>query len=142
MPFYGHSPRVRAVIHHDGRFLLAQHNNRRPENMGKWGTPGGRVEHADPDLQEALRREIREEFEIEVTVIGWVGTYEYKKREHHVFLVHPHSTQFVIDADEILAYGWFTLAQVRQLAEEDRLHTGFELDAIERSLALLARRQR
>ncbi|MGH2352795.1 MAG: hypothetical protein ACRDJN_14400 [Chloroflexota bacterium] len=32
----GEAPvRVKAVIERDGRYLLAQHNNRLPENLGK-----------------------------------------------------------------------------------------------------------
>ena len=136
-----HPPRVRAVLYHTGRFLLVQHNNFRPETIGKWGTPGGRVEHWDADLEEALRREIREEFETEIDIRAFVGTYEYRKREHHVFLAFPVRTQFMLDPDEILDYRWLTLDEIRAWEAADRLHTGFELDAVERSLRLLAESQ-
>lgn len=32
--------RVKAVIRRDGWYLLAVHNNRVPENKGKWNFPG------------------------------------------------------------------------------------------------------
>ncbi|MBN2469749.1 MAG: NUDIX hydrolase [Anaerolineae bacterium] len=134
----GHPPRVRAVLHHAGRFLLVQHNNKRPENIGKWGTPGGGVEPGDPDLVEALRREMREEFEIEIDVHEFVQTYEYHKREHHVFLASPARTNFILDPEEILDYRWLTVEEIRAWDAAGRLHTGFELDAVERSLRLLA----
>lgn len=137
----GHPPRVRAVLHHAGRFLLVQHNNKRPENIGKWGTPGGGVEPGDADLVEALRREMREEFETEIDVLGFIRTYEYGKREHHVFLASPLRTAFSPDPAEILDYRWLTVAEIRAWDAADRLHTGFELDAVERSLRFLARHQ-
>lgn len=133
-----HMPRVRAVLHHTGRFLLAQHNNTIPENIGKWGLPGGGVEKSDIDLVEALRREMREEFETEIVVQGFVETYEYKKREHHVYLASPLQHEFVTDPNEILAYRWLSAAEIAAWDAANRLHTGFELDAIQRSLAILA----
>lgn len=133
-----HLPRVRVVLYHDHRFLLAQHNNKAPENIGKWGLPGGGVEQFDSDLQEALRREIREEFEIEIDIWKFIETYEYKKREHHVFLASPLQLNFVTDPAEILDYRWLTAAEIIGWEAENRLHTGFELDAIQRSLAILA----
>jgi 8-oxo-dGTP diphosphatase len=55
-----------ALILHQGKVLAAQ----RSESMdlpGKWEFPGGKVEeHEDP--KECLRREIREELGIEITV--------------------------------------------------------------------------
>lgn len=133
-----HLPRVRAVLYHEDRFLLAQHNNKSPENIGKWGLPGGGVEFYDIDLKEALRREIREEFEIEIDIWKYVETYEYKKREHHVFLASPLQLQFVTDINEILDYRWLTADEIIKWEAANRLHTGFELDAIQRSLAILA----
>ena len=49
-------PAVRAVVLHEGRFLLAQHHNYLPGTIGKWGLPGGRIEATDADLVAALRR--------------------------------------------------------------------------------------
>lgn len=133
-----HAPAVRAVLRHEDRFLLVQHNHRKPENLGQWGIPGGRVENFDADLIEALRREIREEFESEIRVIGFIHTYTYKNRDHHVFLAAPANLQFITHPDEILETAWLTLAEVTTLHHAGKLHTGFELDAIERSLTLLS----
>jgi len=129
-------PGVRAVLRHGGRYLLVRHNNRLPENAGKWGTPGGHIEAGDADPVEALRREMREEFNTEIEVLGLVGVYEYRSREHMVFLATPSSTDFVTDPAEILDYAWLTAAEVAEWAAAGRLHTGFELDAIRRSLIL------
>ncbi len=128
-------PAVRAVVLHEGRFLLAQHHNHLPETVGKWGLPGGRIEATDADLIAALRRELLEEFAMTVDIIGFVAVYTYRCRAHQVFLAHPHSIKFTVKTDEILGTAWLTLEEVAAWHAEGRLHTGFELPAIRASLA-------
>jgi 8-oxo-dGTP diphosphatase len=58
---------VCAIIERDGRFLIA----RRAEGKHlahKWEFPGGKVEAGESE-QDALRRELREELQIEVEII-------------------------------------------------------------------------
>jgi len=66
---------VAAIIHKSGKILIT----RRPSNVhlaGLWEFPGGKVE-ADEALQDALRREIREELGIDIVVLD-----EYFSTEH------------------------------------------------------------
>lgn len=134
----GHAPArvsaVRAVVYHDGRYLLAQHHNYLPETIGKWGLPGGRIELKDADLHAALRRELFEEFGMTVDIIGFIAMYTYRDRAHHIFLARPHSLDFVVDASEILGMTWLTLEEVSDWHKRGLLHTGFELPAIRSSL--------
>lgn len=61
-------PVLAAVIRRDGRYLLA----RRPAHKrhgGLWEFPGGKLEPGESWL-EAARRELREELEVEVVVVG------------------------------------------------------------------------
>ncbi len=135
-------PAVRAVVLHEGRFLLAQHHNHLPETVGKWGLPGGRIEATDADLVAALRRELLEEFAMTVDIIGFVAVYTYRCRAHQVFLARPHSIIFTVKTDEILGTAWLTLEEVAAYHTEGRLHTGFELPAIRASLARYGKRIR
>lgn len=128
-------PAVRAVILHEGRFLLAQHHNHLPETIGKWGLPGGRIEASDADLVAALRRELQEEFDMTADIIGFVAMYMYRERAHQVFLVRPHSIDFRVNANEILGTAWLTLPEVMEWHGKGQLHTGFELAAIRASMA-------
>src|SRR6187551_1677441 len=67
--------RVRCVLMRGGRYLLAQHNSRRRERIGRWGLPGGRLRPAEKP-KACLRRELIEEFGAdELLAIGWF-TYE------------------------------------------------------------------
>jgi 8-oxo-dGTP pyrophosphatase MutT (NUDIX family) len=128
-------PAVRAVVVHEGRFLLAQHHNHLPDTIGKWGLPGGRIEAWDADLIAALRRELHEEFAMTADIVGFVAVYTYRCRAHQVFLAKPHSLDFIVNTDEILGTAWLTLQEVSQWHAKGQLHTGFELPAIRASLA-------
>ncbi|MCC7446654.1 MAG: NUDIX hydrolase [Anaerolineae bacterium] len=128
-------PAVRAVVVHEGRFLLAQHHNHLPDTIGKWGLPGGRIEAWDADLIAALRRELHEEFAMTADIVGFVAVYTYRCRAHQVFLAKPHNLNFIVNTDEILGTAWLTLQEVSQWYAKGQLHTGFELPAIRASLA-------
>ena len=57
-----------AIIERDGRYLIAQ---RRRDAMhgGQWEFPGGKRE-ANETVEACLRREVREELGVEVTITG------------------------------------------------------------------------
>ena len=128
------APAVRAVVVHQGRYLLAQHHNRLPEKIGKWGLPGGRIETTDADLRDALHRELYEEFVITADILGFVAMYTYRDRSHHIYLARPHTIELQVNAQEILEIAWLTLSEVTALHAQAMLHTGFELQAIRASL--------
>jgi len=124
------TPTVRAVMQHEDRYLLVQHDNHLPETIGKWGLPGGRVDPTDTDRESALRRELREEFQVEVEVIGFLHTYIYRERLHHIFHVRPVSMDLVFDPNEILGHTWLTYEEIEAWETAGKLHTGFEYPAI------------
>jgi 8-oxo-dGTP pyrophosphatase MutT (NUDIX family) len=128
-------PAVRAVVVHEGKFLLAQHHNYLPENIGKWGLPGGRIEATDSDLIGALRRELDEEFKMTADILGFVAMYIYRDRAHQIFAAKPHSVDFTVNTDEILGTAWLTLEEVAHWHSLGQMHTGFELPAIRASVS-------
>src|SRR6187551_992119 len=101
--------RVRCVLMRDGRYLLAQHNSRRRERIGRWGLPGGRLRPAEKP-KACLRRELIEELGCEVPYLKRLGDW--------------------LHGDELLAIGWFTYEETAELAAAGKLRTGFELAAI------------
>lgn len=66
---------IAAVMEKDGKILIAQ--RRRGDALeNKWELPGGKME-AGESPEECLRRELREEFDIEAKIGDFVGSSEY-----------------------------------------------------------------
>jgi 8-oxo-dGTP pyrophosphatase MutT (NUDIX family) len=125
----GRVHRVRCVLVHEERYLLAQHNSRRPENFGKWGLVGGRVRAAEQP-KACLRRELMEELRYEVPNLVKLGDYSHRDENHRVFGCEIPEAVQTFDTDELRAIRWFSYAEVCDLATSGQLRTGFELAAI------------
>jgi 8-oxo-dGTP diphosphatase len=76
---------VFAIIVHDGQVLLA-----RRRDIGWWNLPGGGMERGET-VDEALRREVREEIGIEIAIVRLVGVYSKPQKDEVVltFLCYP-----------------------------------------------------
>ena len=79
---------VAGIIYKDlseGRFLIAQRNLKKSQG-GLWEFPGGKVEDGET-RQEALKREIKEEFNADIRVGEYVGEIVHHYPEKDVQLV-------------------------------------------------------
>jgi 8-oxo-dGTP pyrophosphatase MutT (NUDIX family) len=121
--------RVRCVLMREQRYLLAQHNSRRRENRSRWGLAGGRVRGRENPL-ECLRRELMEELGCRVPYLIELGDWQHRDETHRIFGCEIAQDIETFATDELRAIGWFTHAEVVQLASAGRLRTGFELAAI------------
>lgn len=121
--------RVRCVIAFEQRYLLVQHNTRRPESFGKWGLIGGRLKALE-DPRTGLRREVREELRFRVPYLIELGDWSCRGETHRVFGCQTWRALDWFDREEILAMDWLSYSDVVRLAETRQLHTGFELAAI------------
>jgi len=121
--------RVRCVLRCGQRYLLAQHNSRRRENIGKWGLPGGRVKSRE-EPRAALRRELAEELGVRLRSLVEIGDWWHRGENHRIFGSDVSRMTQAFAPDEILAIDWLEYAEVAELDADGRLRTGFELDAI------------
>ena len=103
----------------DGRYLLCKMPSHRGVFPGQWGLPGGGVED-DEAIEDALRREVREELRLELATL----TPAYFKGEHReklypdgrretmymVFLIYLCTVDDAepIINDELEAFAWVT----------------------------------
>ena len=107
---------VAAVIVHNGRLFATQRGY--GEWKDYWEFPGGKVE-AGETREEALRREIREELETEVSVDSFLCTVDYDYPSFHLTMhcyrcsilsdsLHlvEHEAARWLAADELKEVGW------------------------------------
>lgn len=74
-----------AVMEKDGRILIAQ-RCRGDHLQHKWELPGGKLEPGETPEQ-CLKRELREEFDIETEIGEFVGSSEYHYRHISIRLM-------------------------------------------------------
>jgi 8-oxo-dGTP diphosphatase len=93
---------VFAIIEEKGKILLA-----RRSDIGWWNLPGGGME-AGEAVDEALRREIREEVGLEIAIDYLVGVYSKPQKNEVVLTFHCHPTGgTATTSDEVSEIGWF-----------------------------------
>ena len=77
-----------AVVEKEGRYLITQ---RRFEDHlgGVWEFPGGKIHEGESD-QDCVRRDLKEELDIEVQVREHLGTIQYAYPDRHLELRFYH----------------------------------------------------
>jgi len=118
----GITPAVKVVIGDMNRFLVI-----RQVIDGKefWDLPGGRIKYGEPPL-DALHREVREEVDMELNIIGPIGTWWFFSevdREHVIcitYLAKPRGSRVNIDQDK-------SIAEARWVSQEEFLTDFFNV---------------
>lgn len=67
---------VAALIEKDNKYLIARRSTGSNDVLGKWEFPGGKVEENESDKQ-AIEREIKEEFGMEIKAIRFLKNNVY-----------------------------------------------------------------
>lgn len=105
---------VSAVCHDgQGKFLMSKRSKLARDKQGHWEFGGGTVEKGE-SLMDALRREYKEEYSVELTDIKQVDTRDFIDSDGHwvgVFyvakIVNP--AMIVISDEAIETHDWFTV---------------------------------
>jgi ADP-ribose pyrophosphatase YjhB (NUDIX family) len=114
---------VTTLIEKDGRILLGE----KPKDVGPypntWHLPGGGVDLENESLEDAVRREIKEETGLDVenmTRMSFDEDYEPDKRgemTHYLFLVYKvtPTSMNARAADDIVKLKWFEKSELKKL---------------------------
>ena len=107
---------VAALIEKDGKYLIARRKTGSKDVLGKWEFPGGKVEK-DETEENAIEREIKEEFEMSIKAIKFItnNVCEYPNKVVDLrlyeckyisgdFNLHDHFEYKFVDKNEILEY--------------------------------------
>jgi ADP-ribose pyrophosphatase YjhB (NUDIX family) len=107
---------VGAVVVRDDELLMVKRG--KDPGKGLWSLPGGRVERGEY-LADALRREVREETGLDVTVGDLVGIFEVVGEPHYVvldfFARAEHEDALAAAADDVDEVRWVPLDHVGEL---------------------------
>ena len=106
---------VCAIIFKENKILATQHK-RHPVHQSKWEFPGGKIEPGE-SKQEAIVREIKEELELDISVLEVLNPIEYSYPHQKIRLIPLVCT---ITNGEILLqqhqnYQWLDLEQLFEL---------------------------
>lgn len=107
---------VAALIENDNKLLIAKRSTGDPNVLGKWEFPGGKVEENENEFQ-AIEREIKEEFELEIRakkfLINNICKYPTKTVDLRLyscdyisgsFNLHDHSEYKWVSKEDIMDY--------------------------------------
>ena len=107
---------VAALIEKDGKYLIARRADGDSDVLGKWEFPGGKVEENEDEMH-AIKREIKEEFEIDIKPIRFITNNVFKYPSKIVdlrlyecryvsgeFKLHNHYEYKFVSKDEIINY--------------------------------------
>jgi NADH pyrophosphatase NudC (nudix superfamily) len=98
------------VVDEEGRVLLARRSGE--PGAGLWDLLGGFIDEGE-DALAALHREIREETELEIEPLEFLGGYPDRYGEHGIYTLNLYwSARIVggkleVDDDELLEVAWF-----------------------------------
>ena len=107
---------VAALIQKDGKILIAKRKYGHDNTGGKWEFPGGKVEQNEDEFN-AIEREIKEEFELEIKAKYFITNNIHQYSDITIdlrlyaceyikgtFKLHDHSSYLWIDVKDLLNY--------------------------------------
>jgi ADP-ribose pyrophosphatase YjhB (NUDIX family) len=121
---------ARVILHRGDQFLLAVHNSFWRTRDRRWGLPGGQIERGEDPARAAIR-ELREELYVSVPHVREIGAFAYKQSMHIVYAAPWDAEIHHYDDMELDEIGWFDEDAIVRLKSEQRLHAGWELEAVQ-----------
>ncbi len=113
---------VAGIIYKNNKFLIAQRNLKKDQG-GLWEFPGGKVEKGET-YEEALKREIKEEFNADIEVEEYVGEniHHYPEKDIRLIFYKAKLLSEKIELIEHENFKWITKSNKNkfEFAEADK----------------------
>lgn len=116
---------ARCLLTDGDRHLLVVHAGAGRHRKPRWGLPGGHLDAGEAP-EDAVRRELEEELELEVRDLVLVDDYAYKGSLHRVYTACLPAPIQRFDDTELLQIGWHTADEIERFARHGILHAGYE----------------
>lgn len=120
------------IVNDDGKVFLAKRGKKARNEQGTWKIPGGAVEFGE-QLEEALRREIKEEHDIDIEIIKLLNVSNHIISEEKQHWVAPiflckitQGTPKIMEPDKCEEIGWFNLEEIQELPLAPSTKENFE----------------
>jgi mutator protein MutT len=109
------------IFNKEGKVFIALRGKKAKNERGKWEIPGGSVEFGET-LEQALQREIMEEYGIEIELVELLGVYDHIIADEKQHWVAPSyickltkGTPKIMEPEKCDAIGWFTCEEAKKL---------------------------
>ena len=110
-----------AIFNNEGKLFITLRGKKANNERGTWEIPGGGVEFGET-LEHALKREMKEEYDIEIEVIELLGIFDHIIPDDKQHWVSPSyickivkGTPRIVEPDKCSELGWFSLAEAKKL---------------------------
>lgn len=97
----------------DNKVFVTKRSNDKKFSPGKWETVGGNVEVGET-LEEALKREIREEINTEIKNFYYFKDYQWNERIFKTFVVELEKEP-IPNKEDFEDWGWFSKEEVEKM---------------------------
>jgi len=109
------------IVNKEGKLFLAKRGKEVRNESGKWEFPGGGVAFGDT-LEETIKREIREEYGVEITVGELLDVCDHIIPEEHQHWVSPSyicsvtsGEPRILEPHKCSEIGWFTHEEIKEM---------------------------
>ena len=109
------------ILNKEGKALLAKRGKKAQNEKGKWSYPGGGLKFGE-FFEDCIKREMREEFDIEVEPVEQLGTFNHiisEEKQHWVAVAFVcklvKGKPKIHESEKEEAIGWFTIGETNRL---------------------------
>lgn len=110
-----------AIFNSEGKLFITLRGKGAKNERGKWEIPGGSVEFGET-FEQSIKREIKEELDIEIEIIELLGICDHIIPDEHQHWVSPtyickikKGVPKILESEKCDRIGWFTLKEAEKL---------------------------